>query len=261
MKNMIFWLIRVSNKENWWIKWFSFLKFILVIKSIKVISSKNGTSDKGLSQTECGHHICQCIKLKVPIRVFGHQIFPKLTLSCLVWSIILTTFLLDITIVHHSVSMYLKEDTSTHILIIWLLQCPSNSMTEWLNMMTVPPLQLLKWLTMSQNTWSLLPLLRCQTLKWQSAWSWVWPHASIQFPTSSLKHITSTATLTDLRYMLLETEATKSSEKKLSKLIKSQVTGSVSTHEHAAVCQLGSSMQVFRRILRISQGLSCSSNV
>jgi len=57
IKNTISWWTRVSNNKSSSNRWSSSQKFIQLIKRTEVISSRNGTSDKESSTTECGLHI------------------------------------------------------------------------------------------------------------------------------------------------------------------------------------------------------------
>jgi len=74
IRNTIYWLIRVSSKENLWIKWYLLLVSIQLIKNIKEITSRNGIIDKELFMIECGHHISPCIKLRMLMVVCGLRI-------------------------------------------------------------------------------------------------------------------------------------------------------------------------------------------
>merc|ERR1719329_1166902 len=86
---------------------------------------------------------------------------------------------------------------------------------------------------------------RFQTPKLLSILPWPLLLLSTQSHTCSQSITTLTATLTDLRYMLLRTEDIRNSERRHSKLTRPQVTGSDNTPEHLAVTYLSHTRIVF----------------
>ena len=206
-------------------------KSIQLIRSIEVIISKNGTSDKDRFMIESGHPISPFIRPRMPITVCGLLSYPRPTLTHLVWLTTLTICWLVTTITLPLVSMYLRADISTLTTIIWSSLCHLNSTMVWLSMKMVPHQVLLRWLMMFQSTWLSLQEARSLIRRLLLVWLAALLQLSTQSVTSLPSTIMLTHTLTDSRCTLLRMEVTRNSEKRVSRHIRSKEIGSDNTHE------------------------------